>query len=299
MKKIILTYCHYMGWGDSMISIYDILNCADYLKKKYSDISLTLIINDIRNNDIENILSKILDLEFFNNFFTEFKIQIISFEEFNNYGNVVFNGEKYKRIYSGRNSDLNNNTPGIYDVYVDYENFEEIGRLNIPFEKFTFNDDGNDVINFPIFNKEIMYNVDRFINENFKDGFLGICYRSQSNSINYDNLNEVKSKIESKFDTDKEYFLCSNSSECKKIIKDTKLNIKLYRDVNEHSKNHILDGISVGEQKIFDSICSVCEMIILSKSDKIFYSGEMGWVSYFTWYGRNVENKELILINNK
>jgi hypothetical protein len=299
MKKIILTYCHYMGWGDSMISIYDILNCADYLKKKYSDISLTLVINDIRNNDIENILSKILDLEFFNVFFTEFKIQIISFEEFNNYGNMVFNGEKYKRIYSGRNIELNNNTPGIYDAYVDYKNFEEIQRLNIPFEKFTFNDDGNDVNNFPIFNKEIMDNVDRFIEKNFKDEFLGICYRSQSNSINYDNLNEVKSKIQSKFDINKEYFLCSNSSECKKIIKETKLNIKLFRDVNEHSKNHILDGISVGEQKIFDSICSVCEMIILSKCDKIFYSGEMNWISYFTWYGRNVGKKELILINNK
>jgi hypothetical protein len=32
MKKIILSYCHYQGWGDSMISIFDILNLTHFLK---------------------------------------------------------------------------------------------------------------------------------------------------------------------------------------------------------------------------------------------------------------------------
>ena len=295
MRKIRLSYCHYMGWGDSMISLHDILNCAQFLKTNYPNIHLTLVINDIRNNDVEYILESILDFEFFKNFFNEFKVQVISFEEFNNYGNLNYNGENFTRIYSGRNDILTSNIPGIFDVYT---NIEEIKTLNIPFQQFTYDDDGNDVGKFPIFNKKIMNKVDNFISENFNNEFLGVCYRSQAGSINYENLNIVKTIIEKEFDKTKEYFLCSNSSECKTILKTTGINFKLFRDVDKHSNNHILDGMSVGEQKMFDSICSVCEMLVLSKSNKIYYSGEMGWISYFTWYGKNVEKKELILINN-
>jgi len=298
MKKIILSYCHYEGWGDSMISLHDILNCAQFLKTNYSDLYITLVINDIRNNDIEYILENILDFNFFKNFFDEFKVQVTSFEHFNNYGCVNYKGEEYIRIYSGRNDILANNIPGIFDVYCDISSITEIKILKIPFQKFTYDDHANDVGRFPIFNKKIIDKVDRFISENFNTGFLGVCYRSQS-PIDYENLNMAKNIIEKEFDQTKEYFLCSNSSECKRILKKTGINFKLFRDVDEHPNNHILDGMSFGEQKMFDSICSVCEMLILSKSDRIYYSGEMGWISYFTWYGRNVEKKELVLINNK
>lgn len=298
MKEVIFTYCHYMGWGDSMISIHDILNCAQFLRLKCPDLHLSLIIIDIRNNEVEKILENILDFNFFTNFFNDFKVIVTSFEEFNNYGCLTQDNENFIRIYSGRNDVLTNNTPGIFDVYCNVKKLKEIEKLRIPFQNFTYDDDEINVDKFPIFNNKILERVENFISENFNSEFSSVCYRSQSSSINYENLNFVKGQLETKFDISKQYFLCSNSSECKLILKECGINFKLFRDVDNHSKNHILDGMSVGEQKIYDSICSVCEMIILSKSNKIYYSGEMGWISYFTWYGRNVEKKELILINN-
>jgi hypothetical protein len=296
-KKVILTYCHYQGWGDSMISIFDILNMTDYLKTHYTDFHITLLINDIGNLEVEKILNEILDLKFFENFFDEFRIQVVSFSAFNNSGTVFLDNEIYKRIYSGRNEEVNNNTPGIFDFYVLQENYEEVKNLNLPLLDFTFDENDDRVKNFPIFKKEILERVDDFIAQNFENEFYSICYRSIS-PINYQNLNDVASTIKLKLNPNQEYFLCSNSAECKERIKDSGLKIKLIRDVSQHNKNEILNGLSISENKIFDAIHSVCEMIILSKSKKIYYSGELSWVSLFTWYAKNVGKVELKIINN-
>jgi hypothetical protein len=146
-----------------MISLHDILNCAQFLKTNYCDLYITLIINDIRNNDIEYILENILDFNFFKNFFDEFKVQVTSFEDFNNYGCVNYKREEYIRIYSGRNDMLTNNIPGIFDVYCDISSIAEIKILKIPFQKFTYDDTVNDVGKFPIFNKKIIDKSDRIL----------------------------------------------------------------------------------------------------------------------------------------
>lgn len=284
-----------MGWGDSMISIHDILNCCDYIKQNHKDIGMSLIILDIRDKKIKEVLSEVFDLDFFKSYFDSFDIIKISFEEFNNFGRPNIGQENYVRFYSGRNSNPYNNTPGIFDVYV---NSLDIASYNIPFHKFTFDDFGGEVKKFSIFNKNILHKVDTFISKNFKEKFKGVCYRSGTSSVNYDNLNLIINKIKEKLDYSVEYFLCSNSSDCKLKISETKLHLKMYRTVEEHPNNHILDGFPVGDNIIFDAISSVCEMLILGRCEKIYYSGEMNWISYFTWYARNVEKKELVILNN-
>lgn len=297
MKKIILTYCHYQGWGDSMISIFDILNLTEYIRNNHQDIYITFLINDINNLDVENILSGILDFDFFISFFDEFKIQVMDFSKFNENGSPIINGDKYRRIYSGRNDNVTNNTPGIFDCYVEEKDFEYFSELKIPFIEFTFNEIDDRVKDFPIFNSKILENVDNFIKTNFSKDFYSLCYRSK-NPINYENLNKFIFNIKQKLSSDEEYFLCSNSVECKEKIKETGLNIKLIRDIEQHQKNDILNGFPVGENRDLDAFYSVCEMILLSKSKKIYYSGEFSWVSLFTFYAKSPKKVELQVLNN-
>ena len=107
-----------MGWGDSLISLFDILNCSDYIKKKYPDIEITLVVNDCASKNINHIFPQVFDVDFFNTFFNNVIVQEKQFFQFSTDNKLVFNDENFVRIFSGRNGDLIPNIPGIFDVYV-------------------------------------------------------------------------------------------------------------------------------------------------------------------------------------
>lgn len=288
MKKIILSYCHYQGWGDSMVSLFDILNLTDYLKNKYEDLFVTLVINDIRNLDVENVLNEVLDLNFIKSFFDEVIIQKVIFDEFNNNGICTFKGLKYERVYSGRNYDIKNNIPGIFDLYIEQEKVSEFEETAQDYLKFTFDEmESKEIKKYPIFNKKVIEYVDNFIKENFSDKFESICYRANNIMDN----NKIQNLI-GKLNKRKKYFLSSNSSEIKKIISKSVPNVKMIRGFE--NENYHLSGFPIGESKYSDAFYSVCELYMLGEGKKIYYEGELPWVSFFVWYGRNVCKVELV-----
>ena len=288
MKKIILSYCHYQGWGDSMVSLFDILNLTEYLKNKYSDLHVTLVINDIRNLDVEDILNEVFDMNFFRTLFDNILIQKINFNEFNNNGVCNFLGTTYHRVYSGRNYDVKNNTPGIFDVYVDENELDSFTETTQDYLNFTFDEvESREIKKYPIFNQKIIDYVNNFIKEHLTKDFESICYRA--NNI----LDETKiSNLIKKLDKRKKYFLSSNSSVIKKTIHDSIPNVKMIRGFDNESYH--LQGFPVGENKLSDAFFSVCELYMLGEGKKIYYEGELPWVSFFVWYGRNVCKVELV-----
>lgn len=286
MKKVILSYCHHQGWGDSMISIFDILNLTNFLRNKYDDIYITLIINDIQNFDIENTLNEVFDINFFKTFFDKFVIQKKSFIDFNNFGCCEFNHTKYNRIYSGRNDDVKNNIPGIYDLYVE-KNISHIFELNTSdYDYFVFNEIENKKIKeFPIFNKKVINHVNNFISENFVGEFESVCYRA-NNIFDKNKINNLLNKL----DKNKTYFLSSNSSLIKEKISKEIPNIKMIRGFKN---SYNLSGYSNSSSKISDAFYSICELYALGESKTIYYEGELPWVSLFVWYARNVRKVEI------
>jgi hypothetical protein len=92
-------------------------------------------------------------------------------------------------------------------------------------------------------------------------------------------------------DINKKYFLCSNSSEIKKLINESVPNIQMIRGFKNDTYN--LEGFPVGDKNYMNAFLSVCELYALGKSKKIYYEGEMPWISFFVWYARNVCKIEL------
>jgi hypothetical protein len=283
MKKIILSYCHHQGWGDSMISIFDMLNLTDFLRKKYDDLYVTLVINDIDDMDIQNVLDEVFDLNFFRNFFDEFVIQKKSFVDFNNFGCCEFNGIQYNRIYSGRNNDVKNNIPGIYNLYVE-KNVSHIFEPNIDdYNYFVYDEvENKNIKEFPIFNKKVIDHVNGFISENFDGKFESVCYRANS-VFDENRINSLLNKL----DKNKTYFLSSNSSLIKEKMSKEIPNAKMIRGFD---KSYNLSGCS---NSYDDAFYSVCELYTLGESEVIYYGGELPWISLFVWYARNVRKVEI------
>jgi len=270
-----------------MISIFDILNLTDFLRKKYNDIHITLIINDIENFDIENILDKVFDLDFFKSFFDEFVIQKISFLNFYNLGFCTFNGVQYNRIYSGRNEDVKNNTPGIFDMYAEKSVSHIFESNSKDYSYFVFNEiEDKHIKKFPIFNKKIIDYVNNFISNNFPDGFESICYRS-NNVFDENKINQLLNKL----NKNKSYFLSSNSSIIKEKISKEIPKTKMIRGFDQ---SYNLSGFSNNPlSKEYDAFYSICELYTLGQSKKIYYEGELPWISLFLWYARNICKVEI------
>jgi len=138
-NKILFKFSFENGWGDTFLSVFDIVNCVDFLKNQYPNFQFILLINDKYN---VKTLEEVLNIDFFNEFFDEFKILnkdnlFVSVNGFSTYGDI-----EYKRLYSGRNNDVFNDINGIFDVYVPTSNYDDVKNLNIPFIDFTFNDKG-------------------------------------------------------------------------------------------------------------------------------------------------------------
>jgi len=289
MIKIVLSYCHFQGWGDSLVSIFDILNLTDFLRNKYSNLYITLVINDIRSLNIKAVLNEVLDLNFFDVFFDDVIIQDIPYSIFNNNGICSVKGHMYKKIYSGRNDDISNNVPGIFDVYVETNALDTIDISISDCKYFTYDEIelGKTIKNFPIFNPKIIDYSESFIRNNLSSEFEAIYYRANE-QIDVNKINNLISKVNKNLT----YFLCSNSSEVKKIISSFIPNSKMIRGFD--NQNYHLSGCPMGINQLNDAFFSVCELYTLSRCKTIYYDGELSWVSFFVWYPRNVCNVKVI-----
>lgn len=287
MKKIILAYSHYLGWGDSIKSIFNILNCGSHIRKNMNNVNITFIILDNRSLDIEPLLKEVFDFNYFKSFFDKVTIQKNTFENFNNNGVCKFENELYNRIYSCYNYDLKNNIPGCFDVYVNDIDFFK----NIPFLDLTFDDTDKIIIDYPIFNDKIISLSEEIIN-GFGGEFSSICYRSHDLFPDPFKIKNLQEKISQ---NGKKFFLYSNSIEARKQLFLSHIYIKMIRPFDSLPSNHFLDGFPVGDNRLTDAIFAVCELYIMGHSKEIFYGGEMGWISYFTWYAKNIKKIKIIV----
>jgi hypothetical protein len=274
-----------------MISIFDICNFTDFIKKNYKDISISLIINDIRNFNVKDVLSNVLDLEFFETFFDEFLIQTIPYSDFNKFGKCYHNDMEYIRVYSGRNGDVENNIPGCFDLFAHKDFLKEFKEYNINYFDFTFNeDDEREILQFPIFNKKVIERAEEIKQKYLGENFESICYRT--NITDFEKLRRFRNKLDETIDKKNNYFICSNSSEVKKFLSELDVNSHMVRGFVDE-KYH-LDGYPTGHNQLTDAFNSVTELYLLGESKKIYYDGEMPWVSLFVWYARTVKKIKFI-----
>ena len=201
-NKILFKFSFENGWGDTFLSVFDIVNCVDFLKNQYPNFQFILLINDKYN---VKTLEEVLNINFFTEFFDEFKILnkdnlFVSINGLSTYGDI-----EYKRLYSGRNNDLFNDINGIFDVYVPTNNYDEVKNLNIPFIDFTFNDNDDRAKDFDVFNKNIVNNVNKFISDNFEGDFESIYYRSLP-PLNSEKILNFKNSLVETLNPNKKYF---------------------------------------------------------------------------------------------
>ena len=286
MKKILLKFNYENGIGDTLISIFDVLNCIDFIKTKYPQVYTIFLINDLR---ITHELESILNLDFFAGFSDEFIIGNYYSSFINGY--CDYDGQIFKRIYSGRNDNLLNNVTGIFDAYMIAEDYEKKKELEIPFHMFTFNETDDRIKNFPIFNDLILEESQNFIHNNLGGSFESICYRSMFNVDEKCFIN-FRNQIEFLIPIGQRLFLCSDSREFKTFMMNTNFDLKMYRKINNHP--NFLNGRPTGKTANSDMISAAVELNILAESSRILYHGESQWISYFTWYARNIKRVPLI-----
>lgn len=288
--RLLFKFDYANGWGDTFLSVFDIINCINYVKENHPQIDVTFLINDVR--DTKN-LEKVLNFEYFHQICEKFEI-LYEDKKIKTIGGVInYKDENFTRLYSGRNDNPKNDIPGIFDVFCTDKDITDVIKLNIPFISFTFNDKDDRVKYFPIFNKDIIENVKNFIEENFNEEFDTIYYRSL-NPPNNESIEKFKNRLNNLIEKDKKYFMCSNSAMVKKIIKDEGINVIFFRDLENHSMSHIPPGGTLFNQKDDDVFFPVTEMIIMGESSKILYQGEINMVSLFNWYAINVKKVKLI-----
>jgi hypothetical protein len=290
--KMLFFFSFENGWGDTFLSVFDIVNCVDFLKREYPQFDFTLIVNDKFN---VRTLPSVLNIEFFDNFFNEFEIRntpnLFCFQN----GSCSYNGLEYKRMYSGRNPELFNNINGIFDVYLPVENYDEVKNLNITFIDFTFNDIDDRPKDFNVFHPEIVKNVKEFIETNFIESFDAIYYRSLP-ILDLPKVEYFRQKLLDRLDTNKNYFICSNSSLAKQSFLETNLKLKMFRDISTHNPNHIGNGFTRLGQTVDEAINVVSELIILGFCENIYYAGDISNISLFNWYATNIKKAKLIQI---
>ncbi len=300
MKKIIFSYLHYMGWGDSLISLFDIINCVDFIKQKYPDVEISLVVNDCASKNIKHIFPQVFDIDYLNSFFNDVIIQEKNFDQFSVDNKLTFNDENFVRIFSGRNGDLTPNIPGIFDVYVNEEFTNKIKSLDIPFNDFVFNTYENEIINdYPIFNNKIVKIVDDFVNTELKNDFISVHYRigDAPSDDEYGRIDSVKDILINKLSTNDSHFFLTNHGIVKQKLLPVIPNCKVFIDLESHSDDMINGYRPNDRMGLNDSIISIIELLIISKSKIIYTYSDYGWISYFTFYARKVKNvpyKEII-----
>ena len=63
----------------------------------------------------------------------------------------------------------------------------------------------------------------------------------------------------------------------------------MYRDLENHNPNLISNGFTRYGQTLEEALFVVGELLILSKSKNIYYSGDISFTSLFNWYSINIK----------
>lgn len=291
MKKIVFSYLHYMGWGDTLISLFDIINCANYIRNNYPDLELNLVINDCAQKRISEIFPEVFDTSFFDKLFDNWIIQEKAFHSFCVEGKCEFNNELFTRIYSGRNYQNLQNVPGIFDVYYNDLLIEELNQYEIDYIKFTFENDGSsDIHDFPIFNKSIVEMVDSFIEKHLDNDFESVHYRifDDPSKQYLDRFDDKMILLKGRINPNKKYFVTTNHGYVKKGLNEVINNSVFFITKTQHEED-MINGYNLDRKGSNDVISSIVELLIHSRSKKLYYYTDYSWVSYFTWYARNVK----------
>lgn len=282
---ILVNFRFEVGWGDTFINVYNCISLIKHIKEQTNK-PIHFTINNRKNSNALNI---VLDVEYFNNLCDCFEIlnSQNSLDIVN--GETVYQGRKFVRVFSLNNPDITNSIPGGYDVFIEPINVDNINSLHIPYEKFRYDMYSQRVSDYSFYKKDLYENAVNFLNCEFDS----IYYRSTGAIYGFDGSSgeeKVNRFIEylNRLDNTKKYFFCSNSAVVKKAVLDkTKLDIVLFRDLNNHHINHLPNGFSMLDE---DAYFAVSEMLIMGQSKHIHYSGEQSYMSLFNFYPVCVKN---------
>jgi hypothetical protein len=279
------------GWGDVISTIFQATGFINHLIDNFPNMEVMYFIND--NHNLGQ-LQHILNFEYFESITNRFgilsdenKIQHLG-------GYTIFEGIRYERAYSVCNySGLNTNVPGKFDIFVLDENKEEFMSLNLPFENFNWHCLDNRAKYYPVINPKIIEKAEEFVKNNFEEDFESIRWRWSwdDRECNIENqekkFKEYIKYLESKVDLRKYYFFSSNSRRLKDIVNSSKIKVKFYWSLDDHSVDNTPVGPLLFDKDISESIITVTEIMILTYCKKIYYSYCNLPCSLFNWVAIN------------
>lgn len=287
MSSIILNADYTMGIGDFLVKLYALSHLNKYLKEKYPDVFCILILEEYQSR----ILSKILNLDFFQNFFDKFILLNHRDSSISGLGtnNVLYNNTQYSRVYSAIN-DYTNNKQGYWDLYLE----SGYSLLNIPYTTFDYRDptfrqsEPIPDYNLPIFSQHLFDEAEKFVNEKLHNNFVSIYYRSLHN-LDQNHLVYSTQNILKHIDTDKNYFITTNSEIAKKYLLSN-----IPQSITFPSALSKTDGCGTAstDQSDIERLC--IEMFIMAYGSKILYAGNHHYISLYNYYAHIIKRIPLI-----
>lgn len=286
--KILFSTDYGMGIGDFIVKIYAICHLNKFLKENFQYHTI-FVIEEYQTN----ILTKLLNIPFFNQYFDEFYIQKYQNNIVNNlpHNNITFNNESYYKKYSAINDYTKNDNRGYWEIYSNSPD-----SLAIDYMKFDYRDPSSRKsepipdFDLRIFNNNILDQVKTFIDKNLNEPFDCIYYRYLYN-IDQNHLESKVQKIKTGLDSNKPIFLTANSEQIKKYITNNLINKCItYKNINLN----ITDGVGIATNDENRAIDLAAEMIIMACADKIHYAGNHQYISLFNYYAHMVKRVPLI-----
>lgn len=282
MQKELLIYYNYgEGIGDTLISIFDILTLREYLKNNHPDISVDLIIN--LENRVGNSIEYMLDLKTFESYF---KSVAYTKGVWIHSGKLKCKLGYFHRIFSCNNDAIENSIPGCFDILCKEEDIKFFLDLEIPFRDFILTMDSRNLPDYPVLNKKVQEDVDKFVSKNLPEEFESIFYR-EFKTVDYEQVNLFIEKLLPKLDKSKTYFFCTNHVEVKKIFDKLGYNLIYFRPIDKHPVGRIPNGYSPFEE---DMYYALGDMILLAKSSKVHTGISRSYVSLFNFYASSIHN---------
>lgn len=280
-----------MGIGDFLVKLYAISHLNLYIKQNIPNTRTIFIIEEYNTR----ILSSILNLNFFINFFDEFYIQNIDGQYLSGLGKNTINykGKKYTKSYSAIN-DVHNNQKGYWETYAaDGDDVSNIAYSNFDYrDPSTRKSEPIPDFNLPLFlDKFFIFARDFRSNAFGSSVFECVYYKCIGGELDLKHLNDFIEKMKKNFAGNmNKVFLTSNSEKAKNIIKTHIPNSITYKSINIHAPDGYGTACS-DESRIYDLIT---EMIIMSYAELIHYCGNYSYISLFNYYPHMVKRIPLI-----
>lgn len=276
-----------MGIGDFLIKLYAISHLNLHIKQINANIHTSFIIEEYQTN----ILSEILNCNFFNTIFDTFFIQnrVGQYVTDLGFNTVYYNDELYSRVYSAIN-DYTNNRRGYWEAYSNHTS-----SINIDYKKFDYRDPTTRKsepipdLNLEILDPKFFSSAQAYINTNELTKFECIYYKT-TGALNKDHLMSFIHQLQKNI-PDQPIFLTSNSELAKEIISDNIPRCITYNSINISNT----DGYGTAHSDSSRIHDLLVEMIIMSYSNRIHYCGNYHYISLFNYYAHMV--KKIPLIN--